>query len=176
MLGRLSQRLTYANVTATLALFIALGGASYAAVQIPRNSVGADQLRTGSVRSAEVRDRSLALRDFSLAARQALRGERGPAGPPGPSGGGASSLGLSYRTAEGTAPAVTAAGSGLSTTTATCDAGQRVVGGGLRVDSGDDTSARESYPNLGNTAWTVHAGNDGGVPSTYTVFAICVSG
>ena len=72
--------------------------------------------------------------------------------------------------------AVTPAGSGLSSTTATCDAGQRVTGGGLRVDSGDDASARESYPNLSNTAWTVRVGNDGGVPATYTVFAICASG
>jgi len=30
----------YANVTATLALIVALGGTSYAAVVLPRNSVG----------------------------------------------------------------------------------------------------------------------------------------
>ena len=175
MIARLRQRLTYANVTATLALFIALGGTSYAAVQIPRNSVGADQLRPSSVRSSEVKDRGLQLRDLSLGTRSSLRGARGPAGPQGPAGGSVVALGLSYRTAEGTVPAA-GAFPGLSSTTATCDAGQRVTGGGLRVDSGDDTSARESYPNLSNTAWTVRVGNDGGVPSTYTVFAICASG
>jgi hypothetical protein len=42
-------RPTYANVVATLALFVALGGASYAAVTLPRNSVGSAQLRNGSV-------------------------------------------------------------------------------------------------------------------------------
>ncbi len=42
-------RLTYANVVATVALFLALGGASYAALSLPRNSVGTPQFRNGSV-------------------------------------------------------------------------------------------------------------------------------
>jgi hypothetical protein len=40
----LMRRLTYANVVATLALFVALGGASYAAIQLSANSVGTTQL------------------------------------------------------------------------------------------------------------------------------------
>jgi hypothetical protein len=44
MWARLRSRLTYANVLASVALFIALGGASYAAVQIPKGSVGTKQL------------------------------------------------------------------------------------------------------------------------------------
>jgi hypothetical protein len=46
-MGRLAairDRLTYANVVATIALFVALGGASYAAVALPANSVGSGQL------------------------------------------------------------------------------------------------------------------------------------
>jgi hypothetical protein len=39
---------TYANVTATLALFVALGGASYAAVELPARSVGPRHLRPAS--------------------------------------------------------------------------------------------------------------------------------
>jgi hypothetical protein len=80
------QRLSYANVTATLALFIALGGTSYAVATLPRNSVGSPQIRSGAVKSSEVRDRSLHVRDISVAARRSLRGKTGPAGPPGPSG------------------------------------------------------------------------------------------
>jgi hypothetical protein len=82
----LRQHLTYANVTATLALFIALGGTSYAALTLPRNSVGDRQIRAGAVRSSEVKDRSLGVRDLSLAARSSLRGAAGPAGPAGPTG------------------------------------------------------------------------------------------
>jgi hypothetical protein len=92
---RITQRLSYANVTATLALFMALGGTSYA-LSLPRNSVGSAQLRTnsvgppeirrGAIRSTDVDDRSLRLRDISVTARAALKGQIGPQGPPGPSG------------------------------------------------------------------------------------------
>ena len=85
---------SYANVTATLALFVALGGSSYAAVNLPRNSVGSAGLKTNSVgvaeikrkavRSSEIRDRSIRLRDISTSARSALHGQTGPIGPPGP--------------------------------------------------------------------------------------------
>lgn len=95
-LARLRARLTYANVTATLALFIALGGTSYAAIQLPRNSVGSTQIRSNAVGpseirrravgSSEIRDRTIRLNDISSTARTSLRGAQGPAGPAGPSG------------------------------------------------------------------------------------------
>jgi hypothetical protein len=50
----LRGRLTYANVIATLALFIALGGASYAAVKLPKNSVGSRQIKNGAVTRAKI--------------------------------------------------------------------------------------------------------------------------
>jgi hypothetical protein len=91
----LTERLSYSNVTATLALFLALGGTSYA-LTLPRNSVGSNQirskavgtseLRTGAVRSGDVRNRSLQLRDLSLGARASLRGATGTQGPAGPAG------------------------------------------------------------------------------------------
>src|SRR5215213_6171690 len=90
------DRLNYANVTATLALFIALGGTSYAVATLPRNSVGAAQLRSNSVGGAEIRkqavkssdiaDRSIRLRDISKSTRDSLRGQVGPVGPQGPPG------------------------------------------------------------------------------------------
>jgi hypothetical protein len=93
MTRRLRDRLSYANVTATLALFVALGGTSYA-LAIPRNSVGSAQLRPNSVGSSEIRrravkssdldDRTIRLRDISLSTRDALQGQTGPPGPPGP--------------------------------------------------------------------------------------------
>lgn len=54
MLRAIANRLTYANVVATLALFAALGGASYAAISIPAHSVGTRQLREGSVAPADL--------------------------------------------------------------------------------------------------------------------------
>jgi len=55
----MSSRLTYANVMSTLAMFIALGGASYAAIKLPANSVGSAQIKKNAVAGAKVRDGSL---------------------------------------------------------------------------------------------------------------------
>src|SRR3954471_14648828 len=62
-------RLSYANVVATIALFVALGGSSYAALKLPRNSVGSAQIRTSAVHSSDVADGSLQPKDLSAAAR-----------------------------------------------------------------------------------------------------------
>lgn len=88
-------RLSYANVASSLALFLALGGSSYAAFKLPRNSVGTRQLkagavrsadvRNGSIRSVDVRNGSLGLHDMAPRTRHRLRGKRGPAGPAGAS-------------------------------------------------------------------------------------------
>jgi hypothetical protein len=96
MLSRLRSRLTYANLIATLALFVALGGTGYAAFSLPRDSVGAreiraravgrSELRQDAVSAEKVKDASLELRDFSRDARTSLKGERGPAGPKGTEG------------------------------------------------------------------------------------------
>ena len=49
---QIRKRLTYANVTATIAMFLALGGATaLAAGQLPRNSVGPRQLQPNAVRT-----------------------------------------------------------------------------------------------------------------------------
>jgi len=53
---RLRPRLTYANITATLALFMAVSGAgAYAAVQLTPKSVGAPELRPGAVTASKLR-------------------------------------------------------------------------------------------------------------------------
>jgi hypothetical protein len=95
MMRRVRDRLSYANVIATMALFIAVGGTSYA-LTLPRNSVGSAQLRPDSVGRSEIRqgavtssaisNRSIRLRDVSPSARNSLRGSPGPAGPQGPPG------------------------------------------------------------------------------------------
>ena len=67
-----------------MALFVALGGASYAAIKIPKNSVGAAQIKKNAVTSTKVKDRSLLAKDFK--AGQLPRGEKGDAGPNGAAG------------------------------------------------------------------------------------------
>jgi hypothetical protein len=54
MPGRIKSKLTYANVMATIAVFIALGGASYAAFHLPKNSVKSKNIVNGQVKQADV--------------------------------------------------------------------------------------------------------------------------
>lgn len=54
MIARLRPKLTYSNAVATIALFVALGGAAVAA-NLPRHSVGPKQLKRGAVTSAALR-------------------------------------------------------------------------------------------------------------------------
>jgi len=41
---RIKGKPSYANVMATVAVFLALGGAAYAATKLPKNSVGTKQI------------------------------------------------------------------------------------------------------------------------------------
>ena len=99
---RIRQRLTYANIVASLALFIAMGGGAYAAT-LPGNSVGTPQLKNnavtsskikaGAVTSSKVKDHSLLGRDFAAGqlptgatGPQGAMGSQGANGEPGPKG------------------------------------------------------------------------------------------
>jgi hypothetical protein len=53
---RLRSQLTFANVTAVIALFVALGGGAYAATSLPKNSVGAKQIKANAVTSAKIKN------------------------------------------------------------------------------------------------------------------------
>ena len=91
VLNRVRRQLTYANVMATIAVFIALGGASYAAIKLPKNSVGARELRSASVGPSKLkrgavelpRDRRLRQSDPGICRRRRAAALTGPPGPPG---------------------------------------------------------------------------------------------
>jgi hypothetical protein len=76
MLQRALKHLTYANVMATIAIFLVLGGVSYAAIKLPRNSVGTRQLKAKAVTTSKV----------NPSAQEALRGQKGEPGERGDSG------------------------------------------------------------------------------------------
>lgn len=89
-MGFIRKRLSYSNVMATLAFFLALSGGAYA-LSIPRNSVGPEQLRKNAVTNVKIKKGSLQLDRFSKQARRSLRvagakGDAGPAGAAGPPG------------------------------------------------------------------------------------------
>ena len=77
---RLRVQFTFANVTAALALFIALGGTSYAVSKLPKNSVTTVQVRDGSLKRADLAP------DAIQPGATGARGPRGAIGPDGATG------------------------------------------------------------------------------------------
>jgi hypothetical protein len=130
LLAKFRSHLTFANVISVMALFVALSGGAYA-LTIPKNSVGAKQLKKnavtgskvkkGAVTSSKVKDRALLAKDFK--AGQLPAGPQGPTGRQGAQGApGVSGLQRVFKSS--------AIDNSPKTVTATCPAGKRAVGGG----------------------------------------------
>jgi hypothetical protein len=62
-LSGLRPHLSYANVVASIALFVALGGGAYATITLPKNSVGPKQIKRNAVSGKKVKNRSLSRAD-----------------------------------------------------------------------------------------------------------------
>src|SRR6478736_2080670 len=76
----LGRRPSPATVISLVALFVALGGTGYAAVQLaPRNSIGSTQVINGSLQKIDLSKKA-------VTALKGNRGAQGPAGAPGPVG------------------------------------------------------------------------------------------
>jgi hypothetical protein len=164
------SRLSYANVMATIAVFVALGGTGYAAVKLPKNSVGASQIRTGGVGSAEIKNGALRKVDFN--ATDFPLGAQGPQGPQGLKGDNGAKGDKGDPGTDGTNGTNGAPGTvGAATTVffkaptdlvdnsnmsygAFCPAGKQAIAGGGR---GDDTQSESTI--LTNTRPAISAGN-----------------
>src|SRR4051812_17045762 len=80
----MKRSISPAMAVALLALSISLGGTGYAAVKLPRNSVGNAQIKRDAVTGEKVKDASLFANDF--APGQIPKGPKGDAGPQGAQG------------------------------------------------------------------------------------------
>ena len=87
---RLRAHLSYGNVMATIAVFVALGGGAYAATSLPRNAVKSFNIAPNAVTSSKVKNGSLLPVDFKRgqlpAGAQGPKGDAGPRGDAGPKG------------------------------------------------------------------------------------------
>jgi hypothetical protein len=181
-------RPTYAGVTATLALFIALGGGAYAAASLPAHSVGSRQLRhnavtraaikNNAVNGAKVANGSLTGADIRLTTLGKVPSAAAADGATNAVHAGAAAAldRVTYKTAAGTAPVSTASTFG-GAATATCDAGQHAIGGGVLVADPISGYVIDDYPDSADTAWTARVGNAGntGGDIGFTVYAVCTS-
>ena len=115
MLARFRPRLTFANVVSLMALVVALSGSAYA-FTIPRNSVGARQLKknavtepkikNGAVTASKVKPHSLLATDFGSgqlpAGPKGDKGDRGDTGAQGAQGPAGTAVAYGYVRANGT--------------------------------------------------------------------------
>jgi hypothetical protein len=175
--AHLRPRLTFANVISVMALFVALGGSSYAVVHLSKGQVKTKHIAKNAVTTKKVKDGSLLGKDFK--AGELPAGQQGPAGPQGPQGD-AGTQGLKGDTGAQGTPGQNGAtnvvvrqggGHGLNinlavnskvpfNVTASCLAGERATGGGFKM-SGNITAEdiKVDGPSQGNnatpTAWNI---------------------
>lgn len=159
MRNRFRPRLSYANVMASLAVFLVMGGAAYAATALPKNSVGSKQLKNGAITPAKL----------STSAKTALQGATGPQGPPGPAG------------APGATRVTVRVGPFVKgTSTAPCLAGEVATGGGGFVDPEEaEAWIWNTTPVQGSgqvpTAWEASAENKTGETSFVQAYVVCAA-
>jgi hypothetical protein len=167
MAANIRSRLTFSNVVAMLALFIALGGGAYAAMKIKPNSVGTKQLKDNAVTGDKVKDGSLLSADFGKG--QLPAGQKGEQGPPGP---------VSLVIVRG--PSVSVGNNSQGGAQADCPAGLSVTGGGVSSDGLVGADVNSSYPDDGpdgdtlqDDGWQINVNNTTGSSQNIRAYVIC---
>jgi hypothetical protein len=156
------RRPSPALVVALAALFVSLGGGAYAAVALPRGSVGPVQLRNGAVTAPKVKAHSLLARDFKrgqlpagAAGAVGAAGTAGATGPQGPAGdvGQPGPAGISnYQVVLFGELVQSTDTSGLWQVS--CPTGTNVLGGGVATFN-KNIEVESSTPEDGGTLWDV---------------------
>ena len=156
------QNVTYSEIVSTMALFVALGGVSYAAIVLPRDSVGKKQLKDRSVGADELAPSSVSTPALTPEVRRAIRSGAEPrtfsaSKSLGPNGAGVPQPAGSSVTAE-----------------AICPKGSLTVGGGYAID-GPGQIVSTSAPAPDGVRWSVTFSSvaDGASPGG-TAYVVCV--
>jgi hypothetical protein len=142
-------------VVAFVALLVAFAGTSYAAIQLPANSVGTKQLKKNAVIGKKVKNRSLKAVDFATG--QLPKGDKGDPGPAG-------ATNVTVR--EGTP--------GVNRSNASCQPGERAVGGGGTTSNGLLDETKPTPAGGTPTGWTATA-FDGMSTADVQAFVICAA-
>ena len=148
MSKRVRNRFTFSNVVAVLALFVALGGSAYAAgkfsgKQIQPKSLPGNRVKPNSLTTKQIKDATL-------------------------TAGGLSNV--TYVTNPVTLPGSPTAT--VYTATATCPAGQKVLGGGALASDTENGYINDTGPTPDHTGWTARTYNQA-TTFTLNVTAIC---
>jgi hypothetical protein len=139
-MSRIFGRPSPAMVVACTALVIALGGTGYAAIRLPKNSVGSKQLKKNSVSSTKIKNHSLKSVDFKAGQLDTGVGT------------------LAYRVLEGTADPGSATQTAITPLEVACPPGLFAISGQIDATPGLEMQSSYSSDGLGTgahgiTAW-----------------------
>jgi hypothetical protein len=160
----LHNRPTPAMIVACLALFVALGSGTYAAVKLKPNSVKTKNIKDGAVKTSKIADGAV------TNAKLAADAKGGGAA----AGGGITTVTTRIVSAS-LGPTGTFSGVDL---TSDCQAGEKAVGGGGLINNDDnEVTYQASHPSPNSngttpTGWTVRF-QITGIAHTVTTYAVC---
>jgi hypothetical protein len=167
------RRPRYADVAATMALVLALGGTSYAVTALPRNSVGTAQLKPHAVTKAKLAPGVLTIGPIGPIGLQGPAGPYGLPGPQGPAGPAGGPLDPN-RVVHVPGPILgVASGAQFVNIAAPCPTGGIALGGGYTISGTVHVSS--SIASAFQQGWQITVDNPGASMGTAQAFAVCLS-
>ncbi len=173
MTARIGKVLSFSNVIACLALFIALGGTVYAA-----GKISGKQIKASSLPGNRIKPRTIAgnrIKTKTLAARQIKKHSLTGNEINQKTLTGISAAALSNVQYQVTTVPIARNSSDGTTATVGCPPDTHVIGGGATVSDDEHTSINDSGPGPQQTGWTATGLSRFGPAGTMTVTAICVA-
>jgi hypothetical protein len=158
LISAIRKRLSYANVIATLALFLALGGAAYAVKAAPKNSVKTKSIKNSAVTTDKIANGAVTLAKL-----------------------GGTTLSDAIKIVHADGPTINVPDSEARQDIVTCPAGYQAIAGEVTqvspVDQNSDMGLISSHRVPGNTTqWLIRMGNEDDFTRTFQLGAICISG
>jgi hypothetical protein len=202
MVSAVRKKLTFSNVVSLIALFVVLGGAAFAAVS--KNSIGTKQLKPNAVHTSDIANGAVTTKKIKNDAVTGAKVNEstlgtvptaGTARPTGPASGdlsgsypnptlgagsvGASELGQVVKHENQGSIVDVVGGNGAWTTsgniTASCDAGERLLGAAGHFDgSGNNLAIQDLNPDFTANSVTGEGISDAGGTVNFIVTAICL--
>ena|GEM_PF-1621935 len=191
-MSRIGKAITFSNVIAVIALFLALGGSVYAASNkisgaqikpksLPGNRIKAQslvgtQLKAGTITPGLIKAGSLTgaqIKSSSLTGAQIKPGSLTGTQVVGSSLTGVTASALGSIQYVGATVSLGNGGGKGTTASASCPSGQKVIGGGATLSNEEESIVNDSGPSGNRNEWT--ATGFGATGTTMSVTAICTA-
>lgn len=172
-MARIAKLLSFSNVVACVALFVALGGSVYAAgkidgKQIKASSLPGNRVKPRTITANRIKAKTLTGRQIkanSLTAKQINQKTLT----------GVSAAALSSVQYQVTTVPLSDNSRTGTAATADCPPATSVIGGGATVSNEEEAFVNDSAPNASHTGWTATGFSQFSSGNTMTVTAVCVT-